>query len=254
MIAFFRYHKCFLLITRFLLQPLLHYILLTFFKVCDKIIVYFQRKPNYSEEKRMEDVKSIVAKNISDLRQARRLTQMELAEKLNYSDKTISKWERAESTPDISILVEIADLFGVSLDYLVTAEHEEIVSIGGKHESKSYNRKAIVFISESVAWIIALFAFVITSLILNKSAFQFLYFVYALPVVLIVRLVFNSIWFNPRHNYYIISFLLWSILAAIHITFLYFKINVTPVYLLGIAGQVVIILWSFINTPKNKKE
>ena len=67
----------------------------------------------------MEDIKSNVAKNITELRILNNMTQMELAEKLNYSDKTISKWERAESSPDISVLVEMADLFGVTLDYLV---------------------------------------------------------------------------------------------------------------------------------------
>ena len=49
----------------------------------------------------MEDIKND-AKNITELRILNNMTQMELAEKLNYSDKTISKWERAESSPDIS--------------------------------------------------------------------------------------------------------------------------------------------------------
>ena len=77
----------------------------------------------------MEDIKSNVAKNITELRILNNMTQMELAEKLNYSDKTISKWERAESSPDISVLVEMEDLFGVTLDYLVRTENvEEAVS------------------------------------------------------------------------------------------------------------------------------
>ena len=177
---------------------------------------------------------------------------MELAEKLNYSDKTISKWERAESSPDISVLVEIANLFGVSLDYLVRAENIEETVKENKQKETKYNRKVISYISESVAWFIAIFAFIITSLITNEATFQWLYFVYALPIVLIVKLVFNSIWFNPRNNYFIISALMWSILAAIHITFLYFKINVVLIYLLGIAGQIVVILWSFIKKPKSK--
>ena len=67
----------------------------------------------------MDEIKTIVARNISELRQANHMTQLDLAEKLNYSDKTISKWERAESTPDIAVLIEIARLFGVTLDYLV---------------------------------------------------------------------------------------------------------------------------------------
>ena len=205
----------------------------------------------------MEDIKSIVARNISELRQSHKMTQLELAEKLNYSDKTISKWERAESSPDISVLIEIANLFGVTLDYLVKAEHEEekaTVIEKKPEEEKKYNRKAIAYISESIAWIVAIFAFIITTLILREMAFQFLYFVYAMPIVLIVKLVFNSVWFNPRHNYYIISLLMWSLLASIQITFLYFKINVALIYLLGVAGQIVIVLWSFIAKPKRNRK
>lgn len=198
----------------------------------------------------MEDIKSIVAKNITELRLLNNMTQMELAEKLNYSDKTVSKWERAESSPDISVLVEIADLFGVSLDYLVRSENIDEKVKENKQTQTKYNRRVISYISESVAWIIAVLAFIITSLIIGKTTFQWLYFVYALPVVLIIRLVFNSIWFNPRHNYFIISALIWSVLVAIHTTFLYFKINVAIIYLLGIAGQIVVILWSFIKKPK----
>lgn len=198
----------------------------------------------------MEDTKSIVAKNITELRLLNDMTQIELGEKLNYSDKTISKWERAESTPDISVLVEIADLFGVSLDYLVRAENIDETLKENKQTQTKYNRKAITYISESVAWIIAVMAYIITSLIIGKTTFQWLYFVYALPVVLIIKLVFNSIWFNPRRNYFIISALIWSILLTIHTTFLYFNINVALIYLLGIAGQIVVVLWSFIKKPK----
>lgn len=200
----------------------------------------------------MEDIKNIVAKNITELRLLNNMTQMELAEKLNYSDKTISKWERAESSPDISVLVDIANLFGVSLDYLVRTENIDAAVKENKIKEIKYNRRVISYISESVVWFIAIFAFIITSLITSEATFQWLYFVYALPVVLIVKLVFNSIWFNPKHNYYIISALVWSILASIHITFLYFKINVALIYLLGVAGQIVIVLWSFIKKPKIK--
>lgn len=82
----------------------------------------------------MSDIKSNVAKNITELRILNNMTQMELAEKLNYSDKTISKWERGDSSPDISVLVELADLFGVTLDYLVRSENiEEAVT---EHKAK----------------------------------------------------------------------------------------------------------------------
>ncbi|MBO5358848.1 MAG: helix-turn-helix transcriptional regulator [Clostridia bacterium] len=198
----------------------------------------------------MDDIKHIVAKNITELRLLNNMTQMELAEKINYSDKTISKWERAESSPDISVLVQLADLFGVSLDYLVRSENIEETVKEHKQKEVKYNRRVICYISESVVWFVAIFAFIITSLITNRATFQWLYFVYALPIVLIIRLIFNSIWFNPRRNYFIISALIWSILSAIHITFLHFGLNVSLIFLLGIAGQIVIILWSFIKKPK----
>ena len=52
----------------------------------------------------MEDIKDIVAVNLTNLRKANKITQLELAEKLNYSDKAISKWERGESLPDVVTL------------------------------------------------------------------------------------------------------------------------------------------------------
>ena len=158
----------------------------------------------------MNDIKSIVAKNIAELRQSNNMTQLELAEKINYSDKAISKWERAESSPDISVLVDIAAVFGVTVDYLVKADHAETPVLDNEVPKRQYNRKPIAYIAESGAWLVAMVAFIITTLILNEMTFQFLYFVYALPVVLIVKLVFNSIWFNPRNNYYIISLMMWS--------------------------------------------
>ena len=200
----------------------------------------------------MEDIKTNIAKNITELRILNNMTQMELGEKLNYSDKTISKWERGESTPDISTLSEIADLFGVSLDFLVKSKNIEENATPKVRKEGKYNRRVISYISESVAWIVAIFAFIITTLITKQTTFQWLYFVYALPIVIIVKLVFNTLWFNPRHNYLIVSALMWSVIAAVHITFMYFAVDVSLIYILGVAGQIVIILWSFINKPKIK--
>jgi transcriptional regulator with XRE-family HTH domain len=201
----------------------------------------------------MKDIKSILAENISALRLMNNMTQAELGEKLNYSDKAVSKWERGESVPDISVLLEIAELFGVTLDSLVKADNMKVAVNENKSEEVKYNRRVVSYISESVCFLIAIFAFIITTLIMQRMAFQWLYIVYALPIALIVKLVFNSVWFNPRRNYLIISALMWSLLAAIHITFLYFDINVALIYLIGVAGQAIIILWSFLRKPKKEK-
>ncbi len=200
----------------------------------------------------MRDIKSIVSKNITELRLLNNMTQMELGEKLNYSDKTISKWERAESTPDIAVLVEIAEVFGVTLDYLVHSENIEEQAKANKQKETKYNHHAITYICEGSVWFAAVLAFILTSLVAKDATFQWLYFVYALPIVLILRLIFNSIWFNPRNNYWIISALMWSLLAAIQITFWFFRIDIRLIYLLGIAGEIIIVLCSFIKKPKKK--
>ncbi|MBR5922376.1 MAG: helix-turn-helix transcriptional regulator [Clostridia bacterium] len=201
----------------------------------------------------MPDVKKLIAQNITELRLLNGMTQAELGEKLNYSDKTISKWERGESTPDIEALVMISDLFGVTLDSLARQDVADKTDTGQKKQ-RIYNHRAIMLTIEASIMLAALFAFVITTLIIRRSAFQMLYFVYAVPLVFIIELIFNSIWINPRRNYYIVSALMWSVLAAIHITFMHFGIGVTQIYLIGIAGQLIIIVCSFLSRPFKKKK
>ena len=80
----------------------------------------------------MLPTKLIVAKNLANLRKREGLTQAELAEKLDYTDKSISKWEHAETMPDIDILKRLADFYHVSLDYFV----EEHIDVKGKERVK----------------------------------------------------------------------------------------------------------------------
>lgn len=202
----------------------------------------------------MNDIKSAVAKNISELRQSRGMTQIELAEKLNYSDKAISKWERAESIPDITVLVTIAELFGVTLDYLVREEH----SVEERKEATNaptpkYNRHLIAAMSVILVWFIALLVFVLLALFATSLTGEWLAFLYAVPVASIVMLVFNSVWFDSRKNYFIISVLVWSILLAIHITVFVAGYNLWLLYLLGIPGQLVILMWSKLKKPAKKE-
>jgi transcriptional regulator with XRE-family HTH domain len=109
----------------------------------------------------MEDLKQVIAQNIIELRKSMQLTQAELAEKLNYTDKAVSKWERAESIPDIIILKQIADLFGVSVDYLLEAEHkEEEFKTPYSDKYKNRNRFIITLLATMLVWLIATTVFV----------------------------------------------------------------------------------------------
>ena len=192
----------------------------------------------------MSDIKSIVAKNISELRQKRSMTQLELAEQLNYSDKAVSKWERGDSLPDISVLCDIAALFSVPLDYLVTEEHSK-EEVSKYANAPRYSRGIITSLAVLIVWFVAVFVFVVISSASSKFTLQWMTFVYAVPVSMIVWLVMNSIWFNRRRNYLIISILTWTVLVSIHLSFLVFSsLNIWMIYLIGIPAQIMILLWS----------
>ncbi len=195
----------------------------------------------------MADLKTIIAKNITDLRKSHGLTQIELAEKLNYSDKAISKWERGESVPEVGVLKEIADMFGVTLDYLVQKEH----TAPTKPELKTatHNHAFITGMSILLVWLVATLAFVLVDIITDTFA-HWLAFIWAVPASLIVWLVLNSVWFNRRLNFFIISLLMWTTLAALYISFLPFGVNIWLVFVLGAPGQIIILLWSRLRYKK----
>ncbi|MBE6836288.1 MAG: helix-turn-helix transcriptional regulator [Ruminococcaceae bacterium] len=70
-----------------------------------------------------------IGKFISKLRKSKGLTQNELADMLNISNKTISKWETGEGLPDISVLPELAKSLGVTVDEILNAELKDEASI-----------------------------------------------------------------------------------------------------------------------------
>lgn len=198
----------------------------------------------------MNDIKTAVAKNIAELRTANKMTQLELAQKLNYSDKAVSKWEHGDSIPDLCVLAEIAEMFGVTLDYLIKDEHtkEEMPQVEKSHR---YRRSVIMLIAIGAVWMVAVFAFVLWSLVFPEAEHEWLSFIYAVPATTVVWLVLNSVWFNQKSNYLIISLFMWTLLAAIQITFHLAGHSIGLIYLLGIPAQIVIFLWSFMK-KRNK--
>ena len=101
---------------------------------------------NYENKNNEIDVKLIISKNIIKYRKKMGLTQLELAEKLNYSDKTLSKWERGESMPDIVTLKQLADIFMISVDVLISTE-DTIIGFVPVKERKKISKRNIISIS-----------------------------------------------------------------------------------------------------------
>ena len=200
----------------------------------------------------MTPIKIVIGHHLAELRKAKGLTQGELAEEFGYTDKAVSKWERAESIPDVVILKRIADLFGVSLDYLLQ-EHSEAEALPLPPSHRHRKHVLITCICVFAVLLAATLAFVIVARAVSASRAG-LIFLYAIPASAVVWLIFNSIWFNKKRNFLIVSVLMWSVLASIHVTAMVYGLFwFWMLYLLGIPGQVIILLWSGIGRRPRKK-
>ncbi len=179
------------------------------------------------------------------------LTQIGLAERLNYSDKAVSKWERGESMPDIAVLKEIADLFGVSVDYLLSDSHDLPEMALSTKKMIRKNRLIITLLATAMVWLIATIAFVVLGISWPSLSNTWLAYVVAVPVSCVVLLVFNSIWGRAKYLFIIISVLLWSLLAT-----LYLMLNIENLWLIfvvGIPAEVMVILSSQFHLVRKKK-
>ena len=167
-----------------------------------------------------ENLQSVIAGNIAALRRARGFTQAELAEKLGYSDKSVSKWERGDGLPDVLCLKAMADLFGVTVDYMLTAEHPdpaevpENVPAGEESREEIYqvNRRTIAALSVAGVWLLAAMVLVV-GLIAGKTLVT--PFFLALPVSAILLIVFSSLWGTRTHLFFSVTALVWGVLLTV---------------------------------------
>ncbi|MBO5317167.1 MAG: helix-turn-helix transcriptional regulator [Oscillospiraceae bacterium] len=213
-----------------------------------------------------EKLKKQIGANIVSYRKRFGMTQATLAEKLNYSDKAVSKWERGESAPDVQTLVQLAELFSVTVNDLLVDPNalpenpgtvERVMGMAvEKTLKRKANKKIILMLSSILVWFVALLSFVVLSLFdVPKGWVAFLY---AIPVDAIVMLSLRSAWKDFRWNRALISVIMWGSLLAVFTSVLVF---VTPLiwrklwmlFLLGIPGQAAILLW-FEIYRKPKKE
>lgn len=203
-----------------------------------------------------EKLKRQIGRNIATCRKLAGMTQAGLAEKLNYSDKAVSKWERGESVPDVMTLVQLAKVFEVSVDELLKDPDELPETQGrlekavGKAVEKTLKRKAdkriILNLSSLLVWFVALLLFVVLSFFdVNHIWVAFLY---AIPADAIVRLSLLSAWKDYRWNRLWVSLIIWGSLLSTFFTVLAFVGThladpLWRIFLLGIPGQAAVLLW-----------
>ncbi len=210
-----------------------------------------------------EKLKNQLGANIVAYRKISGLTQAKLAQQLNYSDKAVSKWERGESVPDVLTLVQLADLFGVTVNDLLADPNElpeelgKVEQVMEKAVEKTLKRKAnkniILMLSSVLVWFVALFIFVVlSSLNIHRS---WLAFFYAVPANAIVLLSLRSAWHDFRWNRSLVSIIMWGSILSLYATFkVLFDWNIWKMFLLGIPGQIAIVLWFRLYRKSPKEE
>ncbi len=212
-----------------------------------------------------EKLKYRIGGNIAAYRKKAGMTQAGLAEKLNYSDKAVSKWERGESIPDVLTMMQLAEQFGITVNDLL-ADPDELPGNPGKLEKamtqvseKALKRKAnknvILALSSTLVWFVALLAFVVLSSFDFLAKYSCLLFFIAIPANAIVLLSLRSAWHDFRWNKALISIIVWGSLLSIYVLLLtIFGFNFWKIFLLGIPGQIAIFLWFRMFRPVKHEE
>ncbi len=182
----------------------------------------------------MEELKNIIADNLISLRKANKLTQLELAEKLNYSDKAISKWERGESLPDIVILKQLADMYAVGVDYFLVAHSEETKSAYKMPKPELNNKLIITLLAWLSVWIFATILYINSKILLDMYYWRI--WIWALPISSVVLIVFSGIWGKKSMVIGSVSLFIWTLILATYIQLLQY--NLWTLFILGAPAQL----------------
>lgn len=188
------------------------------------------------------DIKENLAKNLCALRKSHKLTQLELAEILNYSDKAVSKWERGEAVPDLVVLKQIADYYGTTIDNLISEpKKDKMVAL------KNLPKKRLILslLATVIVWLIATILYTFSNFISNVER-NWLFFVFAVPLTNVILLVMWLYWGRTKTNFVISSILNWTILWSVYTALHELLISPPPslwlMFIVGIPVQLLLVL------------
>ena len=194
-----------------------------------------------------EDLKKIVAEQIAFYRRAQGMTQLELAEKLHYSDKSVSKWERGEGLPDVCVLCTMAELFGVPVDTMVGAQPLSSPEPAPKQDRRRNVHLFVPLLSLGLVWLTGAVLFVLYRLLAQffsvLAAFDpRLLFLYCVPASFIVLTVFACLWGRRIWQALAVTGIVWTVPLSIYGTCPHEVSALT--FLIAAVLQVLVILWN----------
>ena len=195
----------------------------------------------------MDDLRNVIGKNLSDLRKRKGLTQLELAEKFNYTDRAVSKWENGDTLPDVEVLYNLCEFYGVTIDYLTHEDNYRYV----KSDSKdNLTGKVLIMAMVSLlVWTLATVIMVIS--LIRKTTPLWQAFVWAVPANALLLVIFNKAYFHSGWFYFVCwTLFIWAALAATFLSIM--DMNLWPLFILGVPAQAAIAIWLKIRLLREK--
>ena len=201
----------------------------------------------------ISEINRKIAENLIRCRKAAGMTQAELAEKINYSDKSVSKWESGNGVPDVYTLMQIAELFHVTINELVGDEAPMPKEERLRHQRKTkWLHTLITLLSSGIVWLVATCAYVVLSVAMPSTKGIELCFLYALIAQAIVIIVYAGIWKYRILGFVGVTLLIWMAIVCAYLTANLVAMGIGEesrsfwsFFLLGIPLQALEIVWVF---------
>lgn len=192
----------------------------------------------------------LLAKNLAYYRKASGLTQLELAEKFNYSDKSVSKWERGEGFPDVFVLKSLADFYGITVDDFYVPEHKKVATTNHSLSKQIY----IKLLSLGIGWLVTITTFFFLNTLLGDVKFQtWLVFIYGIVLTGIILLVFDFIYHHRFLRVIDTSIIIWSTAMTIFFTFyVVMDLPLPFLFVVAVPLQILEIIWFLFRQNKKK--
>ena len=185
-----------------------------------------------------EELKKIISNNMLVYRKRSGLTQAELAEKISYSDKAVSKWERGDGIPDVTVLCEMAEIFGVTLNDMVRENAPQ------KLPPMRGTRIVITCLSLAIVWLVATLISTILTIAVPWFKYGWMAYIYGIPASFIVLTVFTAVWKRTILLFISVSGLVWTVILSVYLS-LWFIPNIGLLFVLGAPLEFMAVLWFF---------
>ena len=198
----------------------------------------------------MEELNKIVAENLVSLRTKCGYTQLQVAEKINYSDKSVSKWERGDAIPDIPVMLQLSKLYGVSLDDMVKKHEKE--QIKPKEKNLLLSKQTLIStIAFVFVWLLATIGFAAVYGFFDLVDQAYLSFIVAIPVSFLVINIMSFFWYPYFISAIFSSIFIWTAMLAI--TQCIPGINMWLLYIVAIPMQLLVIFGFFLTKLTHKQ-